>query len=223
MGCLPPRRVCRTSIPAGAAGGDGPGDEAHLHRGQQRRLPVRVRRRAGGVRRRVRPALHRAGTGWRSDSPTGATSSATTSPSRTCVSSRPWCASIPVYHGHFKCNRAKLIEFPALWAYARDLFQTPGFGDTVDFEHIKTALLRGALRHQSHGHRAEGPGLGELAEPARSRSVGRQRVRRRHGSRTDRRARAGGPRARPGNQPLARRVGRSLGIRPTFAATRPRS
>jgi glutathionyl-hydroquinone reductase len=43
----------------------------------------------------------------------------------------------PVYHGHFKCNRGKLIEFPALWAYARDLFQTPGFGDTVDFEQIK--------------------------------------------------------------------------------------
>ncbi|MHA3835119.1 glutathione S-transferase family protein [Terrabacter sp. AAH1] len=43
----------------------------------------------------------------------------------------------PVYHGHFKCNRNKLIEMPALWAYARDLFQTPGFGDTVDFAHIK--------------------------------------------------------------------------------------
>lgn len=43
----------------------------------------------------------------------------------------------PVYHGHFKCNRNKLIEMPALWAYARDLFQTPGFGDTVDFDHIK--------------------------------------------------------------------------------------
>ena len=43
----------------------------------------------------------------------------------------------PVYHGHFKCNRNKLAEFPALWAYARDLFQTPGFGDTVDFVHIK--------------------------------------------------------------------------------------
>lgn len=42
-----------------------------------------------------------------------------------------------VYHGHFKCNRGKLIEIPALWAYARDLFQTPGFGDTVDFTHIK--------------------------------------------------------------------------------------
>ncbi|UFR00696.1 glutathione S-transferase C-terminal domain-containing protein [Streptomyces sp. Go40/10] len=42
-----------------------------------------------------------------------------------------------VYHGHFKCNRWKLAEHPVLWAYARDLFQTPGFGDTVDFDHIK--------------------------------------------------------------------------------------
>ncbi|NYV75562.1 glutathione S-transferase family protein [Streptomyces sp. UH6] len=43
----------------------------------------------------------------------------------------------PVYHGHFKCNRWKLTENPVLWAYVRDLFQTPGFGDTVDFDHIK--------------------------------------------------------------------------------------
>ena len=43
----------------------------------------------------------------------------------------------PVYHGHFKCNRQKLTEMPVLWAYARDLFQTPGFGDTVDFQQIK--------------------------------------------------------------------------------------
>ncbi|WP_373696116.1 glutathione S-transferase family protein [Actinomycetospora aurantiaca] len=42
-----------------------------------------------------------------------------------------------VYQGHFKCNRQKLAEFGALWAYARDLYQTPGFGDTVDFDHIK--------------------------------------------------------------------------------------
>ncbi|MDN3242586.1 glutathione S-transferase family protein [Glycomyces tritici] len=42
-----------------------------------------------------------------------------------------------VYHGHFKCNRNKLTEMPVLWAYARDLFQTPGFGDTVDFDQIK--------------------------------------------------------------------------------------
>ncbi len=42
-----------------------------------------------------------------------------------------------VYHGHFKCNRHKLTEMPVLWAYARDLFQTPGFGDTIDFVQIK--------------------------------------------------------------------------------------
>ncbi|MDN5745414.1 MAG: glutathione S-transferase C-terminal domain-containing protein [Nocardioidaceae bacterium] len=42
-----------------------------------------------------------------------------------------------VYHGHFKCNRNKLTEMPALWGYARDLFQTPGFGENTDFEQIK--------------------------------------------------------------------------------------
>ncbi|MGL5862922.1 MAG: glutathione S-transferase family protein [Phycicoccus sp.] len=54
-----------------------------------------------------------------------------------------------VYHGHFKCNRQKLAELPALWAYARDLFQTPGFGDTTDFEHIK--------RHYYEVHRDINP------------------------------------------------------------------
>jgi putative glutathione S-transferase len=42
-----------------------------------------------------------------------------------------------VYHGHFKCNRQKLSEMPVLWGYAKDLFQTPGFGDTIDFAQIK--------------------------------------------------------------------------------------
>ncbi len=42
-----------------------------------------------------------------------------------------------VYHNHFKTNRNKLTEMPALWGYARDLFQTPGFGETIDFEQIK--------------------------------------------------------------------------------------
>nr|MDT0660101.1 glutathione S-transferase C-terminal domain-containing protein [Micromonospora sp. DSM 115978] len=55
----------------------------------------------------------------------------------------------PVYHGHFKCNRQKLTEMPVLWAYARDLFQTPGFGDTIDFDHIK--------RHYYEVHRDINP------------------------------------------------------------------
>ncbi|MFI5909012.1 glutathione S-transferase family protein [Dactylosporangium sp. NPDC051541] len=42
-----------------------------------------------------------------------------------------------VYHGHFKCNRNKLAEMPHLWRYARELYNTPGFGETVDFDQIK--------------------------------------------------------------------------------------
>jgi putative glutathione S-transferase len=42
-----------------------------------------------------------------------------------------------VYYGHFKCNLHRLIDFPNLWDYARDLYQHPGFGETVDFDHIK--------------------------------------------------------------------------------------
>ena len=42
-----------------------------------------------------------------------------------------------VYHGHFKCNRHKLTELPVLWAYARDLYSIPAFGETTDFEHNK--------------------------------------------------------------------------------------
>jgi putative glutathione S-transferase len=42
-----------------------------------------------------------------------------------------------VYVGHFKCNLRRLVDYPNLWRYARDLYQRPGFGDTVSFDHIK--------------------------------------------------------------------------------------
>ena len=42
-----------------------------------------------------------------------------------------------VYHTHFKCNLRRLIDYPSLWGYARDLYQRPGFGDTTDFGQIK--------------------------------------------------------------------------------------
>ncbi len=42
-----------------------------------------------------------------------------------------------VYHGHFKCNRQKLTELPNLWGYARDLYQTRGFGENTDFDQIQ--------------------------------------------------------------------------------------
>ncbi len=42
-----------------------------------------------------------------------------------------------VYFGHFKCNLRRLVDYPNLWGYTRDLYSRPGFGDTVDFDHIK--------------------------------------------------------------------------------------
>ena len=42
-----------------------------------------------------------------------------------------------VYYVHFKCNLHRLADYQHLWAYARDLYQRPGFGDTTDFGQIK--------------------------------------------------------------------------------------
>ena len=42
-----------------------------------------------------------------------------------------------VYHGHFKCNRRRIADYPALWDYARHLYQWPGVRETVDLDHIK--------------------------------------------------------------------------------------
>jgi putative glutathione S-transferase len=42
-----------------------------------------------------------------------------------------------VYYLHYKCNLRRIVDYPHLWAYARDLYQRPGFGDTTDFVQIK--------------------------------------------------------------------------------------
>lgn len=70
-----------------------------------------------------------------------------------------------VYHGHFKCNRHKLTELPVLWAYARDLFQTPGFGDTVDFDHIKRHYYKVHAQINPTGIVPRGPVLAQWASP----------------------------------------------------------
>jgi glutathionyl-hydroquinone reductase len=77
-----------------------------------------------------------------------------------------------VYHGHFKCNRHKLTEMPVLWAYARDLFQTPGFGDTVDFDHIKRHYYQVHRTINPSGIVPEGPDLSGWLEPHGRESLG---------------------------------------------------
>lgn len=49
-----------------------------------------------------------------------------------------------VYHGHFKCNRARLVDYPNLWAYTRALWQVPGVAETVRQDHI--------VRHYHYSH-----------------------------------------------------------------------
>ncbi|HVL98122.1 MAG TPA: glutathione S-transferase C-terminal domain-containing protein [Egibacteraceae bacterium] len=77
-----------------------------------------------------------------------------------------------VYHGHFKCNREKLSENPVLWAYARDLYQTPGFGDTVDFDHIKRHYHLVHTQLNPSGIVPAGPDLAGWQEPHRRQARG---------------------------------------------------
>lgn len=79
-----------------------------------------------------------------------------------------------VYHGHFKCNRTKLSEMPVLWAYARDLFQTPGFGDTIDFVHIKRHYYEVHLDVNPTGIVPVGPDLSNWATAHHREQLGGQ-------------------------------------------------
>ena len=77
-----------------------------------------------------------------------------------------------VYHGHFKCNRNKLIELPALWGYARDLYQTPGFGDTIDFVQIKQHYYIVHRDLNPHGIVPKGPDLSGWLTPSGREALG---------------------------------------------------
>ena len=54
-----------------------------------------------------------------------------------------------VYHLHFKCNRARIVDYPNLWAYVRELYQWPGVAETVNFDHI--------VRHYHFSHDTVNP------------------------------------------------------------------
>jgi putative glutathione S-transferase len=65
------------------------------------------------------------------------------------------CAYYPV----FKTNRNRLIDFPNLWNYAKDLYQTPCFGDTTDFDAIKRGYHLGSHAVNPYRILALGPDL----------------------------------------------------------------
>ncbi|MCC7347250.1 MAG: glutathione S-transferase family protein [Variibacter sp.] len=51
-----------------------------------------------------------------------------------------------VYVGHFKCNRQRIVDYPNLWSYLRELYQVPGVAETVHMDHIKHHYY-GSHRH----------------------------------------------------------------------------
>mmetsp|Transcript_28335 Transcript_28335/g.52879 ORF Transcript_28335/g.52879 Transcript_28335/m.52879 type:complete len:329 (-) Transcript_28335:1007-1993(-) len=55
----------------------------------------------------------------------------------------------PVYHLHFKCNRKRIVDYPNLWGYTRDLYQVPGVAETVNMDHI--------VRHYHYSHDSINP------------------------------------------------------------------
>ena len=54
-----------------------------------------------------------------------------------------------VYHGHFKCNRRRIVDYPNLWGYTRELYQWPGVAETVNLDHI--------ARHYHYSHESINP------------------------------------------------------------------
>ena len=74
-----------------------------------------------------------------------------------------------VYVGHFKCNLRRLVDYPNLWAYARELYQQPGVAATTNFTHIKGHYYQSHRNINPSGVVPVGPDLDFLAPHGRER------------------------------------------------------
>jgi putative glutathione S-transferase len=74
-----------------------------------------------------------------------------------------------VYHGHFKCNLRRLIDYPNLWIYTRELYQWPRIASTVNMRHIKEHYYRSHPTINPNGIVPAGPIL-DLDESPRRRT-----------------------------------------------------
>ena len=144
--------------PAGAARRDRRGQRPRLRRLQQRRLPRRLRPQPGRLRRARPRRSSRRSTGWRRGWRRGAGWSATGRPRPTGGSATTLFRFDAVYHGHFKCNRRRIVDYPNLWAYARELYQWPGVAGTVRFDHIAFHYYASHRSINPTRHRADRPG-----------------------------------------------------------------
>ena len=65
----------------------------------------------------------------------------------------------PVYFGHFKCNMRRIVDYPSLHRYLRELYHWPKVAETVDFFHIKHHYYASHLRINPTGIVPLGPEL----------------------------------------------------------------
>ena len=72
-----------------------------------------------------------------------------------------------VYHGHFKCNRSRLTDFPELWDYTRTLYQIPGVAETVRLDQVKTHYYGSHRTINPTGIVPKGPAIDLLAPTKR--------------------------------------------------------
>jgi len=76
-----------------------------------------------------------------------------------------------VYFGHFKTNRQRVADYPAMSAYLRELYQVPGVAETVNFDHIKTHYYASHLTINPTGVIPIGPSQNFLAPHNREKIV----------------------------------------------------
>lgn len=75
----------------------------------------------------------------------------------------------PVYYVHFKCNLRRIVDYPNLWGYLRDIYQYPGVKETCNLEHIKLHYYKSHPKVNPSRIVPKGPILDLESEPGRGR------------------------------------------------------
>ncbi|MEO0947490.1 MAG: glutathione S-transferase family protein [Cyanobacteria bacterium J06641_5] len=75
----------------------------------------------------------------------------------------------PVYVGHFKCNQRRIVDYPNLWAYVRELYQVTGVAETVNLHHIKGHYYQSHATINPTGVVPAGPDINFLEPHGRDR------------------------------------------------------
>lgn len=72
-----------------------------------------------------------------------------------------------VYYTHFKTNLRRIIDYPNIWGYAKDIYQIPGIAETVNMAHIKTHYFESHRHINPYGIVPDGPALDFEFRPGR--------------------------------------------------------